>query len=115
MFRARAAVVLAMLALAACASTGATGELPTVLGALSSSRPAERTRGVTEEGEVEVQCTVQPSGALGDCLILSENPPGAGFREAALEAARQSRLSARTLRNARPGAAVRWRVPTRPE
>lgn len=48
-------------------------------------------RGVTS-GDVVVDCRVTLTGALTDCAILSEEPPGMGFGSAALAGARRSRI-----------------------
>jgi protein TonB len=48
-------------------------------------------RGVTS-GDVVVDCRVSPTGALTDCAIVSEEPPGMGFGYAALAGARRSRI-----------------------
>lgn len=48
-------------------------------------------RGV-EEGVVVLRCETLATGEFGACEALSENPPGAGFAEAALAAMRQARV-----------------------
>ncbi|RZJ95753.1 MAG: TonB family protein [Brevundimonas sp.] len=64
-------------------------------------------RGI-QSGRVTLQCTVQSSGNLSDCSVVSEDPAGAGFGAAALAAARRSRVSPRTVDGAAEGATVRW-------
>ncbi|WP_291834140.1 TonB family protein [Brevundimonas sp.] len=64
-------------------------------------------RGI-ESGRVTLQCTVQPNGSLSNCSVVSEDPAGAGFGQAALAAARRSRVSPRTVDGAAEGATVRW-------
>lgn len=64
-------------------------------------------RGI-ETGRVTIQCNVQPNGSLTNCSVVSEDPAGAGFGQAALAAARRSRVSPRTVDGAAEGAVVRW-------
>jgi periplasmic protein TonB len=68
-----------------------------------------QSRGI-ESGSVVVSCTVQPNGSLANCQIASETPSGAGFGQAALAAARRSRVSPRTVDGAAQGATVRYTV-----
>ncbi|HWQ88120.1 TonB family protein, partial [Brevundimonas sp.] len=65
------------------------------------------SRGI-ESGTVRVSCAVQPNGSLTDCQVRSEDPAGAGFGQAALAAARRSRVSPRTVDGAAVGARVEW-------
>ena len=57
---------------------------------------------VLAEGEalVRVQCVAQADGHLTDCKILSEQPAGQGFGEAALRGAGQARVDTDVLRGA---------------
>ncbi|MFN3560082.1 MAG: TonB family protein [Brevundimonas sp.] len=64
-------------------------------------------RGITS-GRVTLQCTVRPDGSLANCSVVNEDPAGAGFGQAALAAARRSRVSPRTVDGAAEGATVRW-------
>jgi protein TonB len=64
-------------------------------------------RGITS-GRVTLQCIVQPNGSLTGCSVVNEDPAGAGFGQAALAAARRSRVSPRTVDGAAEGATVRW-------
>jgi hypothetical protein len=45
-----------------------------------------------QDGEATARCVVAPSGALGDCWIEKETPPGAGFGEAALIILQHARM-----------------------
>ena len=58
-----------------------------------------------KDGAEVIECLVQAGGGLSDCTILSEQPAGMGFGEAALRAAAQSRVGA-----AQVGSKVRWTV-----
>ena len=55
-----------------------------------------------------LECGVSRTGRLINCVVLSETPPGRGLGTAAIEAARESRVSRRTLEHAKPGAKVRF-------
>ena len=80
-----------LLVLTGCASPGAAGQ------------------GADEEqATVTVECVLQPGGRLSDCAIVSEQPPGMGFGEAALGAAEQSRASLSDNPRARAGEKVRF-------
>lgn len=61
-----------------------------------------------EAGSVDISCIVQPNGSLTSCQALSEDPPGAGFAQAALAGARRSRVSPQTVNGAAQGAVVRY-------
>ncbi len=53
--------------------------------------------GAGAEGTVEVRCTARTDGSLDSCTVLREDPPGQGFGEAALEAARRGRMHPRRV------------------
>lgn len=63
---------------------------------------------------VRVECTIQSGGWLSDCRVLSEDPPGMGFAEAALTAARRSRVPGH-VDGGQSGAKVQWNVRFRPD
>ena len=65
------------------------------------------------EGLVRVECVAQDDGRLTDCKVLSEQPVGQGFGEAALQRARQARVAADVFRA--PRAKVQFSVRFRPE
>ena len=65
------------------------------------------------EGLVRVECVAQDDGRLTDCKVLSEQPVGQGFGEAALRAVRQTRLSGDVYRG--PRAKVQYSIRFRPE
>ncbi|MFC7378828.1 TonB family protein [Brevundimonas sp. GCM10030266] len=64
-------------------------------------------RGI-ESGTVRLSCAVQSNGNLTDCRVVSETPSGAGFGQAALAAARRSRVTPGTVDGAAVGARVEW-------
>ncbi len=45
-----------------------------------------------QDGEATARCTVMQSGALGDCWVERETPPGIGFGEAALIVLQHARM-----------------------
>lgn len=49
------------------------------------------------DGRVLLQCGHGPTGALTDCEVAEETPPGMGFGSASLAAARRARLAPRTI------------------
>ena len=65
--------------------------------------PAPRA-GMPLTARVVVTCVIQSEGRLGDCVIVSEDPPGYGFGASALSAARVARLDD----DARPGARITY-------
>jgi hypothetical protein len=50
------------------------------------------------EATVMLDCLSDGRGRMSDCRIVSENPPGHGFGEAALAGASRARLAPRTSR-----------------
>ncbi|MEY4556292.1 MAG: hypothetical protein RL093_1411 [Pseudomonadota bacterium] len=73
-----------------------------------------REQGSSEFAYVRVECTIQSGGWLSDCRVLSEDPPGMGFAEAALTAALRSRVPGH-VDGGRSGAKVQWNVRFRPD
>lgn len=65
------------------------------------------SRGI-ESGFVTVQCGFESDGALQDCLIVAEDPAGAGFGQAVLASTRSARLSTDVVAGAPEGALVRF-------
>ena len=65
------------------------------------------SRGV-DGGVARVNCSLQPSGTLTDCRLVSEDPAGMGFGSAGLAAARRSRVTPGTVDGAAVGARVEW-------
>jgi protein TonB len=57
-----------------------------------------------------LSCGVEADGAMSGCTIVSEEPVGAGYGAAALEAAAQARLSPRTVEGVAAGGTVRFTV-----
>lgn len=69
---------------------------------------ASRQRAGEEQATVIVECVLQSGGRMSDCLVVSEQPPGLGFGEAALAGARQSRINLSDTPRARAGEKVRF-------
>ena len=59
--------------------------------------PERAVRLGIEAGEVVLVCDAFSSGELGDCEVLRESPPRAGFADAALASMRQARVTPRTV------------------
>jgi TonB family protein len=74
------------------------------------SYPAAALEQGLTSGQAELSCTVQADGRLSACTIVSEEPVGAGYGAAALEASAEARLSPRTVDNAPVGGTVRFIV-----
>lgn len=74
------------------------------------SYPAAAIEQGSFSGRAELSCTVEASGSVSDCTILSEDPVGAGYGPAALEAAGAARLSPRSVDGASVGGTVRFTV-----
>jgi TonB family protein len=66
-------------------------------------------------GRVQLDCGVAPGGAITDCRILSETPPGEGYGLAALQAARTARLSPQAQRNPPATGRVLFNMKMKPE
>jgi len=69
---------------------------PTWITVPSPVYPDSALRGM-RSGRVALACDAAPDGRIAACTIVEEDPPGAGFGAAALEAARTARLSPRTV------------------
>jgi protein TonB len=67
------------------------------------------SRGI-ERGRVSLDCLVNPNGSMTDCRIVSEDPAGAGFGQAALSGARRARVSPREVDGAAVGARVMFNI-----
>jgi len=67
------------------------------------------SRGI-ERGRVSLECTVNPNGSMSGCQVLSEDPAGAGFGQAALTGARRARVSPREVDGAAVGARVTFNM-----
>ena len=76
---------------------------------------ASRQSASEEQATVIVECVLQRGGQMSDCVVMSEEPPGLGFGEAALGGARQSRVSLSDTPRARAGEKVRFSFRFRPE
>ncbi|MGQ3112254.1 MAG: TonB family protein [Brevundimonas sp.] len=50
-----------------------------------------------ESGSVQLECRVLVNGLIGNCTVVHETPPGVGFADAAIAAARASRLRPREV------------------
>ena len=67
------------------------------------------SRGI-ERGRVSLDCLVNPNGSMTDCRVISEDPTGAGFGQAALAGARRARVSPREVDGAAVGARVTFNM-----
>ena len=74
------------------------------------SYPAAAIEQGLTSGEAMLSCGVEADGAMSGCTIVSEEPVGAGYGAAALEAAAQARLSPRTVEGVAAGGTVRFTV-----
>ncbi|RZJ16925.1 MAG: energy transducer TonB, partial [Brevundimonas sp.] len=61
-----------------------------------------------ETGSATVNCGVNPNGSTTDCNIVSEDPAGAGFGQAALTAMRSARLQPRQVDGVAQGSRVQF-------
>jgi TonB family protein len=61
-------------------------------------------------GQVDLSCTVEANGGVSGCTILAEDPVGAGYGSAALQAAAAARLSPRSVEGAAVGGTVRFSI-----
>ena len=77
---------------------------------MPTSYPAAAIEQGLTSGEADLSCAIQPDGRLSGCTIVSEEPVGAGYGAAALEAAAEARLSPRTVDGAPVGGTVRFTV-----
>lgn len=93
----------------ACGSLAAFGAMILIqAGCAGASAPQQSA--TDGRAVVVVECVLQPGGRLSDCQIISEQPPGMGFGEAALGAAERSRVSLSDNPRARAGEKVRWTI-----
>ena len=76
-------------------------------------RPAMR-RGI-ESGSVMLRCKALASGALEACVVLSEQPAGAGFAEAALHGVRSARIQPRSVDGLETDSTIQFTVRFRVE
>jgi len=70
--------------------------------------PAEAMNRGIETGNVALDCEVLPDGSLSRCNIASETPSGAGFGQAAAQAAARARVAPRNVDNLAVGGRVRF-------
>lgn len=92
--KSHAAVILGAVMLSACATTSWDEETP----------PQCRVR----TASVSVLCVVASEGAVRDCRVEDETPPGCGFAEAALRGAERVRL--RVTDNTQEGSPVTFKA-----
>jgi protein TonB len=67
------------------------------------------SRGI-ESGSVQLVCTVAANGSATNCSIVSEEPAGAGFGQAALRSMSRARFSPRTVDGVAEGGRARFTV-----
>jgi TonB family protein len=46
----------------------------------------------SNDGSVTLECAVNQDGSLSACVVIAETPPGQGLGQAALDAAKKSRV-----------------------
>jgi len=68
-----------------------------------------QSRGI-ESGSATLVCVVAPSGAAQNCEVVSEEPAGAGFGQAALRGARGARFAPSTVNGVAQGGRARFTV-----
>lgn len=95
-----------MLPLAMLAGLVLSGQEPAPQAEPATPLPDVQVTAPADQGVVTLECRVNHRGAMRDCVILSETPPGQGFGEAALDGARRARVSPGTLDEAASGAKV---------
>ena len=61
-----------------------------------------------EEGSVTLDCQVQANGSVSDCNVVSEDPSGMGFAQAAIRGTRSARLTPRQVDGVATGGRVRF-------
>lgn len=74
------------------------------------SYPAAALERNLTSGRAELSCAVEADGRVSACTIVSEDPVGAGFGAAALEAAAEARLSPRSVEGVAVGGTVRFTI-----
>lgn len=74
------------------------------------SYPAAALEQGLTNGRADLSCAVEADGRVSACAIVSEDPVGAGFGAAALQAAAEARLSPRTVDGMATGGTVRFSV-----
>lgn len=74
------------------------------------SYPAAALRQGLMNGRADLSCVANADGRVSACTIVSEDPAGAGFGAAALQAAAEARLSPRTVDSMVAGGTVRFSV-----
>ncbi|MDI6624811.1 MAG: energy transducer TonB, partial [Brevundimonas sp.] len=67
------------------------------------------SRGI-EAGTVQLVCTVSPNGSATNCSIVSEDPSGAGFGQAAVRSMSRARFSPRTVDGVAEGGRARFTI-----
>ena len=72
--------------------------------------PALALRRGIEEGEVQLACEALASGEPTACEVVHENPPGAGFGEAALASMHQARVTPRTVEGTPVASRIRFTI-----
>lgn len=70
--------------------------------------PVQALSAGVQSGRVELECDVLANGSTGACDVLLEDPPRAGFAEAALAGVRRGRVSPRTINALPPGGRIRF-------
>lgn len=69
---------------------------------IAAATAAQQTPGLSlaqqpKDGRVVLECVVAQEGALTDCLVLEETPPGRGLAQRALEASAKLKMDVPTV------------------
>ena len=86
-----------LLALSLQTATSEAVPAPVIDPSVEATRVPDVEVTLGPEGVVVLECGVLRSGAVRDCVVISETPAGQGFGSAALSAARRARLPARSI------------------
>lgn len=62
--------------------------------ALTAVQPTVMPVSQPTDGRVVLECVVASEGALSDCLVVEETPPGHGLAQRALEASAKLKMDA---------------------
>lgn len=84
----------ALMSSAAAQDTGASAAAPAAPACASPIYDAKHDCKVIKSGSAKLQCMVMADGTLQSCKVVSEDPPGEGFGQAALASAANAHVKA---------------------